>query len=613
MLAPLLGVCLAQYCGATIIPDDRMASWQDNVGVPGGIPNRTTIYANIITLGADPTGVTDCSAIIQSAINNCPDGQVVYIPAGRFRVGTPITLSNSQNNRTIRGAGMGLTTVFAANNNNVFTFGSSTWPPPSTWISINSGATTGSDTITVADTTAFVVGAPMAIGPAPLPAWAHNLGGYPDTYQTIRAYCKISSKTATTVTFDPPCPFDFSGMNPMALPDSTIMMQGNAIESLTLDMSSSSAAYPIWFEQAWGCWVKDVEISSAYSRQMLFTVAIRCEVRGCYTHDVQGTGPDHEGIIIGPGSWNLIEDNICNNGGAPPIVLQDGINPGNFTSCNVIGYNYVINTSPGFWDISFNHGSGSILNLAEGNVVNNFEDDGYFGSSSYNTLFRNRITGTVKLKHFSDFYNVVGNVLSDTGVNYYDAPGISGYCGTGSAAVYELGFPNIGNCSYSGTFGPTTPPNYSTLPNATDSCQQLDYNVKTTILRHGNFDYYTNSTVWDPSIPDHVIPNSLYYSSQPDWWPIGVVWPPIGPDLVPMAGQIPAQIRFLTQSTPTPTPTVTPTPTPTPISTATPAPTPTPTPTARPTPTATPTATATPTSTPHGHGHHHARLPSRES
>ncbi|PYJ01700.1 MAG: hypothetical protein DMF00_03995 [Verrucomicrobia bacterium] len=614
LLALFLGVCLAPHSGATVIPGNRTAPWQGNVGVPGGIPSRTTIYVNIVTdLGADPTGVVDCSGIIQNAINSCPAGQVVYIPPGRFRVGTQITLSNSKNNFTIRGAGMGLTTVFSASNNNLFSLGSSTWPPPSTWVSINSGATKGSNTITVADTTAFVVGAPMAIGPDPLPTWAHNLGGYPDTYQTIRAYCKIGSKTSTTVTFDPPCPFDFSGMNPMALIDSMSMLQGVGIESMTLDMSSSTGTYPIWFEQAWGCWAKDVEIKGAYSRQMLWTMAVRCEVRGCYTHDVQGTGPNHEGIIIGPGSWNLIEDNICNNGGAPPIVLQDGITPGNFTSCNVIGYNYVINTSPGFWDISFNHGSGSILNLAEGNVLEGFfEDDGYFGSSSYNTVFRNRIEGMLKLKHFSDYYNIVGNVLGDTWANAYETEVVS-YCWSGISPIYELGFPNIGDCGYTGTFGPTTPPDYSGLPNTLDGCQQLDGNVEATILRHGNFDYFTNSTVWDPSITDHTIPNSLYYSSQPGWWPIGVVWPPIGPDRVPMVGQIPAEIRFLTQSTPTPapTPTSTPTPTPTPTSTATPTHTPTPTPTPRPTPTATPIATATPTATPtptptpHGHGHGH--------
>ena len=544
LLAALLFllVCAADLAAERIIADDRTAPWEGNVGVPGGIPNPTTIYKNIVTdLGADPTGVRDCSAIIQRAFNKCPKGQVVYIPEGRFRVGTQITLSNSRSNRTIRGAGTGLTTVFSANSNNVFTFGNATWPPPNNWISITSGATKGSNTITLADTTTFVVGAPMAIGPDRLPTWAHNLGGHPDTFQTIRVYFKIRSKTSTTVTFDPPCPFDFSRMNPAALADSATMLKGVGIESLTLDMSKSTGSYPIWFQQAWGCWVKDVEITGAYSRQMLWTVAVRCEVRGCYTHDVQGTGPNHEGVIVGPGSWNLIEDNICNNGGQPSIILEDAINP---ASCNVIGYNYVINTAPGFWDISFNHGSGSILNLAEGNAIREFKDDGYFGSSSYNTLFRNRIAGVVNLKHFSNYYNVLGNVLSTTGVNYYDAPETNGYCANGVRAVYELGFPNIGNCSYSGTFGPTTPPDYSGLPNTRDGCEQIDRNVKATILRHGNFDYASNSTIWDPSIPDHTIPDSLYYSSRPGWWPDGFLWPPIDPTRDPMVSPIPAEIRY---------------------------------------------------------------------
>jgi hypothetical protein len=549
MLAALLCLlaCDLKFAAAQIIPDNRIAPWQGNVGVPGGIPNRKKIYKNIvIDLGADPTGIKDCSAIIQRALNKCPRGQVVYIPDGRFRVGTPITLSNRGSNRTIRGAGVGLTTVFSANNNNLFSLGSAAWPPPKNWVAISSGATKGSNTITVPNTAAFIVGAPIAIGPNWLPTWAHNLHDQPDTLPTIRVYAKIRSKTSTTVTFDPPCPFDFSGMSPMALLDSMSMLEGVGVENMTLDMSSSAGAYPIWFQQAWGCWVRNVEIKGACSRQMLWTMAVRCEVRGCYMHDVRGIGPNHEGIIIGPGSWNLIEDNICNNGGQPPIILEDAINP---ASCNVIGYNYVINTAPGFWDISFNHGSGSLLNLAEGNVIQEFKDDGYFGSSSYNTLFRNRIAGGLKLKHFSNYYNVVGNVLSDAEVSYYDAPETSGYCGSGAKAVYELGFPNIGNCSFAGMFGPNNPPDYSGLPNALDGCQQLDRNVKATILRHGNFDYFNNSTVWDPSIPDHAIPNSLYYSSQPGWWPQGVAWPPIGSDRDPMVSQIPAQIRHKTLKT----------------------------------------------------------------
>jgi len=567
-MRPAVGVCVfsgilvllviaARSAGAEIIPASRTASWEGNIGVPGGIPARMKIYKNIVAdLGADPTGVIDCSAIVQNAINNCPADQVVYIPEGRFRVGTAVHLGNNNSSRTLRGAGMGRTILFSANNNPIFTVGDTTWPPPDknerNWVPVISGATKGSNTITVASTTAFVIGAPLAIAPNVLPSWAHNLGGFPDTWRSMRVYFKIRSKTSTTVTFDPPCPFDFSGMSPVALVDSTAFVQGVGIESLTLDMSNSTANMPIWIQQAWGCWAKEVEIRGAYSRQMRWDTVVRCEVRGCYTHDVQGSGPNHEGIEFNLASWNLIEDNICNNGGAPPIMLEDGINP---ASCNVIGYNYVTNTASGFWDISFNHGSGSVLNLAEGNVIQDFEDDGYYGSSSYNTLFRNRIQGQVRLKHFSNYYNIVGNVLGDTWANRYEAD-VANYWNSGIKPVYELGFPNIGNVSYTGTLGSTNPPDYSLLPNTLDSCQQLDRNVKATMLRHGNFDYVNNTTVWDSSISDHTIPDSLYYPSRPAWWPDGVTWPPIGPDRDPMVNQIPAQIRFVQKGglQPAPTP-----------------------------------------------------------
>ena len=47
---------------AQIVPPDRLTAWQGNVGVPGGIPVRTTIYRNLVTdSGADNTGVADCT------------------------------------------------------------------------------------------------------------------------------------------------------------------------------------------------------------------------------------------------------------------------------------------------------------------------------------------------------------------------------------------------------------------------------------------------------------------------------------------------------------------------------------------------------------------------
>jgi hypothetical protein len=543
---------------AGIIPANRTAPWQGNVGVPGGIPNRTTIYKNIVTdLGADPTGAQDCASIIQRAISSCPKGQVVYIPGGTFKLDSRVYTAFKQN-FTLRGAGPGVTTIksYGSGYDSSFLFGSQQYPAPSTNVPIISGATRGSNTITVSDTSAFSVDQPMGIAPATLPVWAHNLGGHPDSYQTMRVTFKVRSKDSTTITFDPPCPFDFSGMSPQARPfkgptDGQYFIQGVGIEDLTIDLSASSIGEAIQYCQAWGSWVKNVEVKGAYSRQMRFGTLVRGEVRQCYTHDVQGSGPNHEGIDFdGDCCWNLVEDNICNRGGAPPIEFGDytGAN-----ACNVVGYNYVVNTDPGFWDISFNHAPHDMLNLAEGNVIDNFKDDGYFGSSSHNTLFRNRIKTSLELKHFSNYYNIVGNVLGTAGFsNVYETEQVN----YGNNPVYALGFPNIGNHSYSGTFGPTTPPNYSRLPNKlTDrDNQKLDRNVKATILRHGNFDYVNNSTIWDSSISDHTIPDSLYVTARPLWWPDTMPWPLIGPDRTPMVGQIPAEYRFV-NGTPTLTPT----------------------------------------------------------
>ena len=49
---------------------------------------------------------------------------------------------------------------------------------------------------------------------------------------------KVRSKTATTITFDPPLPFDFSGMNPIAYRSGATTIQGVGYESFTIDMSA---------------------------------------------------------------------------------------------------------------------------------------------------------------------------------------------------------------------------------------------------------------------------------------------------------------------------------------------------------------------------------------
>ena len=48
-----------------------------------------------------------------------------------------------------------------------------------------------------------------------------------------------------------------------------------------------------------------------------------------------------------------------------------------------------------------------------------------------------------------------------------------------------------------------------------------DAQVSATTLRHGNFDYVTNTVKWDPAITNHTLPNSLYLTHKPAFFDAG--------------------------------------------------------------------------------------------
>ena len=132
----------------------------------------------------------------------------------------------------------------------------------------------------------------------------------------------------------------------------------------------------------------------------------------------------------------------------------------------------------------------------------------------------------------SYYQNVVGNVLGDTSWSpaYYEMMGEPDF---DRACIYRFGYPNMGNNGLNNNDGMTT--HYGlTYPDA---------KVKSTLLRHGNYDYYNRTTVWDPAIADHVIPASLMYSSKPSYFG-SLQWPPIGPDVPGYVTDIPAKARW---------------------------------------------------------------------
>ena len=82
------------------------------------------------------------------------------------------------------------------------------------------------------------------------------------------------------------------------------------------------------------------------------------------------------------------------------------------------------------------------------------------------------------------------------------------------------------------------------------SLQELDLNVKNTMIRHGNYDYLTRGVAWDPAIADRAIPASYFRTSKPDFFG-NLAWPAFDPALPPGAFndanlcRIPAGYRYV--------------------------------------------------------------------
>jgi hypothetical protein len=73
-----------------------------------------------------------------------------------------------------------------------------------------------------------------------------------------------------------------------------------------------------------------------------------------------------------------------------------------------------------------------------------------------------------------------------------------------------------------------------------------DPKVISTTIRHGNYDYVTNSVVWDASNPNRALPASLYLSSKPAFFGSNP-WPWVDPEAGTQATRVqvlPAKVRF---------------------------------------------------------------------
>jgi hypothetical protein len=74
----------------------------------------------------------------------------------------------------------------------------------------------------------------------------------------------------------------------------------------------------------------------------------------------------------------------------------------------------------------------------------------------------------------------------------------------------------------------------------------IDARVAATALRHGNFDYVTNTVKWDPAIPTRALPDSLYLKEKPAFFAAGrgYTWPWVDPAGATKLHVLPAKARY---------------------------------------------------------------------
>lgn len=530
---------LAQSQGGPI-SQSRRINWSF-AGVPGGIPRRTDVCANL-SPGATAQQIT-------AAISTCPSGQVVMLAAGTYNLSTGIRF-NGRNDVTLRGAGpdktflvfassdacMGLGGNICVNGRDMGYFVGS--PLHSTdW---TSGYAKGTTQITLGSTTGLSVGMPIVLdqlndmadtGGAIVCSVAGTCadegpGGAGRPQREQQQIVIATAINGTTVTISPGLhmPNWRSSQQPSAFwGRPTSFISGAGVEDLSLDSSAAAGRSGIYFIFAVNSWVRNVRSLWANRNHVWFYQSARNTVKDSYFYGTKNAGSQSYGIEEFMGFDNLIENNILHHI-ASPLQTNGG-------SGSVFAYNYSFDNyyrvSPAWQQASSSlHAAGVGMILHEGNEGTGFVGDSIHGSHNFVTAFRNYFTGwepgkaantnPVKLYAFNRYMNFIGNVLGTETYHLNYEWTVSG--------------PQLHTSVWSLGAGTSRTPS--------------DALVKTTLMRWGNYDTVTKTTrflatevpanlaYYSTPVPvDNSLPRSLYLSDRPSWWDATIPWPAIGPDV----------------------------------------------------------------------------------
>src|ERR1700730_14802669 len=187
-----------------------------------------------------------------------------------------------------------------------------------------------------------------------------------------------------------------------------------------------------------------------------------------------------------------------------------------------------INTSGAWIEVGLNASHMVVPHhiLFEGNYGFNADSDDTHGNSIYHTFFRNHLRGIR-----APFNNQQGGALIDdanqSGNGPKRAAGLMAYSYWMSFVGNVLGASGqMDGWVYETTFVDRKPGIWMLGWDRVTDAQ-----VSASTLRHGNFDYVTNTVKWDPAITNHTLPNSLYLTQKPAFFDAGsgYTWPWVEP------------------------------------------------------------------------------------
>lgn len=536
LIMSLLALCLTARCD--IIPADRLTIWTPGTytGVQGGIINRTnSINVTAAPYNCPTNGTSECSSNIQAAINACPSNGTVYIPAGNYKTTNALTLRSYI---TVRGAGMTSTFINLAGGNDGFSLRQGTGPfyNASDQPIVFTGPTNTSTTIGLTNTSDFTVGRMMQVTQYvstnqyddPLITPTGTITGGSGWQRKQKVF--LLSKTTNSLSFWPPLSTDYTA-NPVRCVPGLANYFGVGIESLTVEMSNSTGQVGIYFEELINSWVKGVRVRHSFNYDIEWADCLQCEIRDSWIDELNHSGNNGGGLLFTADSNCLVENSVFFEA-FPCLEI-------NASSGNVFGYNFVLNTN-GLFAVDTNHGPHSDFNLYEGNEATTFEADGYYGSCSQDTIYRNWISGqytsptnqvgyTMSLCRLTRDYSLVGNIFGFSNA-VMSSDGVS------------KGNPNIGNGFNNGTNAPPWP-DFGVYPGP-NGWQEVDTNVLKTLIQFGNYNYWSNTIPPAQSLGTNTLAASLYLTNKPAWFG-GLAWPPYDPTN-PKQGilSIPAALMF---------------------------------------------------------------------